>query len=110
MHNDKVISMLGLARRAGELSMGHDMAEQAIVKKKARLLLFCSDVSPRLINELEKTVQKHNARVTVVKTAYTMDDIHYSIGYRAGVMTVNNENISNRIIQLLSQEESVNGN
>ena len=30
MPNQKVISMLGLARRAGKLSMGHDMAQHAL--------------------------------------------------------------------------------
>lgn len=110
MLNEKVISMLGMARRAGEFSMGHDMAEQSLLKKKAKLLLFCSDVSPRLVSEFEKTIKKHNIKVTVIKTDLTMDEIHFGIGYKAGVMTVNNENFSKRIIQLLSQEENANGN
>ena len=56
MPNQKVISMLGLARRAGRLSMGHDMAQHALFGHKAKLLLFCSDVSPRLISEFEKKI------------------------------------------------------
>ncbi len=110
MANDKTLSMLGLARRAGKLSMGHDMALQALLKNKAKLILFCSDVSPRLINELNTTMEKHKINTAVVKTSYTMDEIYFSVGYRAGVMTVNDENFSKRIIELLKQEANANGN
>lgn len=110
MANDKTLSMLGLARRAGKLSMGHDMALQALLKNKAKLILFCSDVSPRLINELNTTVEKHKINTAVVKTSYTMDEIYFSVGYRAGVITVNDENFSKRIIELLKQEANANGN
>ena len=68
MPNQKVISMLGLARRAGRLSMGHDMAQHALFGHKAKLLLFCSDVSPRLISEFEKTIELHHFKVKVIKT------------------------------------------
>lgn len=110
MANDKTLSMLGLARRAGKLSMGHDMALQALLKNKAKLILFCSDVSPRLINELNTTMEKHKINTAVVKTSYTMDEIYFSVGYRAGVITVNDENFSKRIIELLKQEANANGN
>lgn len=110
MANDKTLSMLGLARRAGKLSMGHDMALQALLKNKAKLILFCSDVSPRLINELNTTMEKHKINTAAVKTSYTMDEIYFSVGYRAGVITVNDENFSKRIIELLKQEASANGN
>ena len=110
MANDKTLSMLGLARRAGKLSMGHDMALQALLKNKAKLILFCSDVSPRLINELNTTMEKHKINTAAVKTSYTMDEIYFPVGYRAGVITVNDENFSKRIIELLKQEANANGN
>lgn len=98
----KVLSMLGLARRAGKLSMGHDMAQQAIINKKAKLLLFCSDVSPRLIKEFETTVEKHRINIEIIKTDFTLNEIHFGIGYKAGVFTVDDENFSKRIIELLN--------
>lgn len=106
----KTLSMLGLARRAGKLSMGHDMAEQAILKKKAKLLLFCSDVSPRLIKEFEKTLEKHSINITVIKTDFTLNEIHFGIGYKAGVLTVDDENFSKRIAELLNFDSKTGGN
>ena len=69
MPNQKVISMLGLARRAGKLSMGHDMAQHALV----------------------------------IKTDITIDEIYFGVGYKAGCMTVNDENFAKKIISLLNQ-------
>lgn len=102
--------MLGLARRAGKLSMGHDMVEQAILKHRAKLILFCSDISPRLVKNLETTAEKHNVNIKTIMTDFLMEEIHFAVGYRAGVMTVDDENFSNRIIELLRQEENANGN
>lgn len=110
MPESKSLSMLGIARRAGKLSMGHDMAKQALQKQKASLLLFTADASPRLENEFKNLIQKHNIKITVLKIAYTMDEIHFGVGYRAGVITVNDENLSKRINELLIQEANANGN
>lgn len=95
--------MLGLARRAGKLSMGHDMAQHALFWRKAKLLIFCSDVSPRLVAEFEKTIELHHFKVKVIKTDITIDEIYFGVGYKAGCMTVNDENFAKKIISLLNQ-------
>lgn len=95
--------MLGFARRAGKLAMGHDMVEQSIVKCRAKLLIFCSDASPGLIREFEKKVEKHKNDIKIIKTDFTMDEIYFSIGYKAKIMTVDDENFSKRIAELLNQ-------
>lgn len=110
MLKDKTLSMLGLARRAGKLSMGHDMAEQALLKSRAKMLLFCSDVSPRLVNEFKKTMELHSIDIPIFETEITIEEIHIFVGYKAGVLTVDDENFSKKIISLLKQEEYANGN
>lgn len=90
--------MIGLARRAGKLSMGHDMALESLKKRKAKLIVFCSDVSPRLINEFEK----RNSNVPIIKSDITMDEVHFSVGKKVGVMTVDDENFSKRLIELFN--------
>ena len=53
MSEQKFLSLLGMARRAGRLSLGHDAAEEAIVKNKAKLCLCCADASARLQREMQ---------------------------------------------------------
>lgn len=103
MDKAKALSMLGLARRAGKLSMGHDMAENAVKHGKAKLIVFASDVSPRLVNEFKELVQRENANnIEIQLTDITINEFHFALGYKAGVITVDDENFSNRINELLN--------
>lgn len=103
MEKNKVLSMLGLARRAGRLSMGHDTALSAVLDKKAGLLIFASDTSERLRREFETAMEKKNISVPVFTPDITISEIHYSCGYKAGVIAVNDENFSKKIISLLQE-------
>ncbi len=105
MNKEKTLSMLGLARRAGRLSMGHDMAEKALVSGKAKLLIFAADSSERIYKEFEHLISKKNIKVKVQKPDITMNEIHFACGYKAGVITVDDMNFADRIVSLLSETE-----
>lgn len=106
MRDKKYISMLGMARRAGKLSMGHDMAEKAIKGKKATLILFASDTSQRLYDEFSVTIDRYSKGLPSIRISETIDEIHFALGYKAGVITVDDSNFSKRIIELINQEEN----
>lgn len=103
MQIDKILSMLGLARRAGALSMGHDMAAKAIYASKAKLLLFAEDASERVKNEFAVTLEKQKCDIPVYILPATISQIHFSCGYKAGIITVNDSNFSSKIISLLNE-------
>ena len=100
--------MLGMARRAGRLSMGHDMAMKAVKENKAKLVIFASDISLRLIEEFKRACSSDNIKCEKIEE--TINDIHRNLGYKAGVITVNDENFSKRIIELINQEVIAHGN
>lgn len=110
MTTKKYLSMLGMARRAGKLSMGHDMVKKSIREHKAKLLIFANDVSQRLIREFDVCCDNFNPNLISLTIDETIDEIHMALGYKAGVITVNDENFSKRIIELINQEENANGN
>ena len=98
MNNAKWLSMLGLARRAGKLAMGHDLALQSVRDGKAQLVLTARNASPRLVREFETAGQKR-------AKAPRMRALHFALGYRAGVLTVEDAGFAARIEELLQQEE-----
>ena len=104
MEKNKVLSMLGLARRAGKLSMGHDTALSAVLDYKAQMIIFAGDTSERLRKEFEVLMQKKKISIPVFVLDITISEIHYSCGYKAGVITVNDENFSKKIISLIQDE------
>lgn len=106
MSDKKYLSMLGMARRAGKLSMGHDMAEKAIKSKSATLLIFSKDASNRLYDEFQHTLERYSFDIPCIRISETIDEIHFALGYKAGVFTVDDSNFSKRIIELIKQEEN----
>lgn len=110
MSDKKYLSMLGLARRAGKLSMGHDMAMKSLREKKATLLLFSSDMSQRVMREFDVAREKFYPSLDVKILPEQIDQLFSALGYRAGVITVDDENFSKRILELINQEENEYGN
>ena len=44
---NKLTSLLGLSRRAGKLTMGHDPVAESVAKGESCLVLMAQDLSPR---------------------------------------------------------------
>ena len=99
---DKVLRLLGLARRAGALTYGQTAVIDEIKKSRSRLIAFTSDFN-------EKTKQKilENCKnVKVITLPYTMEEIAYTIGTKpTGVVSVNDENFKKGILEVSSFEE-----
>ncbi|MCC8023618.1 MAG: ribosomal L7Ae/L30e/S12e/Gadd45 family protein [Clostridiales bacterium] len=73
---DKKLQLLGMARRAGKLAMGHDMALDSVRQGDAALLLLCSDVSDRLREEFTRAARQ--AQVPFISMPYPMDTLHHA--------------------------------
>ena len=102
--NDSVLNLLGLCRRAGRLSLGHDACKQAINSGKAKLCIICSDASERLSDEISGLAQAHNKTVYDVK--YTMLDIKQALSFKAAVFTVDDEGFAKSLIAKLNENQS----
>ena len=46
--NDSALSLLGLCRKAGKLSLGHDACKASLNAGAASLCVICTDASERL--------------------------------------------------------------
>ncbi len=104
MNNAKWLSMLGLARRAGKLAMGHDLALQSVRDGKAQLVLTARMRRPGWSASLRPPV-KSVPKPPMRALPCTIDEIHFALGYRAGVLTVEDAGFAARIEELLQQEE-----
>ena len=105
---DKLLGMLGLARRAGRLSSGHDASFESIRKGKAKACLLCGDASDRLKEEFGRTAKYEGRDVPVIEIPYLKYDLYAATGIRAAVLTIDDEGFAKKIISLA--EELLNGN
>ncbi len=102
--NDSALNLLGLCRRAGRLSLGHDACKQAINSGKAKLCLICSDASERLSDEISGLAKAHNKIVYDVR--YTMLDIKQALSFKAAVFTVDDDGLAKSLIAKLKENQS----
>lgn len=98
--NNKFLSLLGIARKAGKLGLGHDAAKGAIVSGKARLCILSNDVSERLKKEFEGLTCSEASGVPVIITDCTMFELGHAVGSKAGVITVNDEGFAEKLKRL----------
>jgi len=95
MQDQRLLSLLGLARAANLVSFGHDAAKAALRSKQAKLCLLCGDASPRLKEEFQFLAQDTGARLYEVDL--TSLDIKAATQYKAAVLTVNNNGFAEKI-------------
>lgn len=103
MADKKYLSMLGMARRAGKLSMGHDMAQKSIISKKACVVILATDMSERIEREFALLIERYMPSLPCIRLSENIDELHHALGYKAGVLTVDDENFAKRIIELINE-------
>ncbi len=102
--NDKFLNLLGMARRAGKLSLGHDAAKNAIFHGTSKLIILVSDASARLKDEFQGRVTSTENNVSLLFAEYTMLDISIAVGSKAGVISVDDEGFARRLLQLYREQ------
>ncbi len=106
---EKLLSMLGIARRAGRLAMGFDAAEEAMRNHQAKLLVLASDVSERTDRSICRIAEEY--KVPVLRTGFEMDRIGKAVGHKhTGVIAINDSGFAKTIKAIgteNSQEECI---
>lgn len=101
--NEKILSFLGLARRAGRLAPGHDAAIESIVKNKAKLCVLCLDASERLEREIRHACSYGGKNIPVIKSGFSAGELSKAIGTKAAVVSVNDEGFSKKLLSMFEQ-------
>lgn len=98
--NDKLLSLLGMCRRAGKLAPGFEKAAEAIEKHKAALILIASDTAPRTEKEIRF---KSDNSVTVIRLTVNRETLSHAIGTSAGTVAVTDEGFATQAKLLIHQ-------
>lgn len=106
--NPKLLSLLGICRRAGKLSCGHDAAVGSVKSRSAKLCLLSSDASPRLRKEMERETSFDERNIPVKTLFSTMNEIGKATGLKSAVVTVNDEGFAKTVLGLLNIPGEVN--
>lgn len=102
--NDKVLSLLGLIRRANKLSFGYDTVLKSVKENKAELIIFTDDISRHSESDVAKAAE--GERIRSIRTKYSKDDIETAIGKYSAVLSINDKGFAEKMISLLEISEN----
>lgn len=83
---NKLLSLLGLCRRAGRLEAGFDACQKAARTGRAALLAAAEDISEKTYKNLRYEADR--AGIPAVRLAASIEELGHACGVRAGVAAV----------------------
>ncbi len=86
--NNKILTLLGFAAKAGRLSYGLETCKASIKDKKAFLVITAKDVSDKTRKEAEFFAGKANIR-NITLTDIDIFTLSNAVGRKCGVIAVN---------------------
>lgn len=104
LNTSKILSLVGLARRAGKTVIGTDLVITAVKAGKASIVLIASDVSERTEKQLCDKCFSHN--VKLVSLSATREAMAKAAGKSSPIsaVAVTDRNFTAGIVKLLQAE------
>lgn len=99
---NKLLNLMTICRKAGQLSMGFDPMKEALAEGKAAAVIVASDISPKTEKEVRYFADRK--QVPVAKTQCTIDEIHFCVGKKAGILTVCGEGFAKKALEICKDE------
>ena len=96
--NNKLLSLLGIARRAGRISLGFDAAVDSVHGGQCKLLLLANDLSERTKRAIVRTAD--DSKVKTVFLDIPMEELGASVGKLTGIISVNDQGFADKMITL----------
>ena len=101
--NDRLLSFLGLCRRAGYLLYGAQTAINAMKDGKALLTLRASDLSPNSYRDVEFTAGK--CGVPMRTLGCTKEQLSAAVGKLCGVVCVTDRGFADKLLTMININE-----
>ena len=99
---DKILSFMGICRRAGKLVIGAKPVIDSVNAHKAKLVVFAEDFSHGSAKPVLEAVKLNNIKTITVKRS--KDDISPAVGKLCGVAAVEDGGFAERLIELNENE------
>ena len=101
--NDRVLSLLGLCRRAGKLVIGAEPCIESITKNKSNLIICANDFSR---NSAKPVLEKaHQSNVKTLILNRSKEEISLALGKLCGVVSVEDKGFAKKFTELINSEQ-----
>lgn len=105
VNNKKILGLLGLCTKAGEICCGTDACIDLIQKNKIKLIIIAGNAADRTKRNFKFLCNKSNIRIVEFGT---IDEISKAIGNKnKAVIGIKNDNLSNEIYKIINGGEII---
>lgn len=94
--NNKVLTLLGFAAKAGKLSFGMDMSLASLKSGKSFLIVCAVDVSDKSKKEISFHTQNKSVPF-ITLTDVNIDTVSKAVGRKCGIISVNDKSFADAI-------------
>ena len=98
MNNDRLLSFLGLCKRAGYLISGLETVTKAIREGKALLILTACDLSPNSLSDIGFAAERYGVRL--VGLSCSKDELSFALGKHCGIVGVTDRGFADKILTM----------
>lgn len=99
MNNDRLLSFLGICKRAGSLITGAETVTKAVNEHNALLVLYASDVSDNSLKAVRRTAE--NNGVAVRELPRNKEELSFALGRLSGVIGITDEGFAKKILEMI---------
>ena len=101
--NDRVLSFLGLCRRAGKLVIGAEVTEESVRLGKSQLVLHASDASQNSLKRVRRAAQEKG--VPVMNVYRDKDSLSHTLGRLCAVLSVEDKGFAGKLCEMIDSEQ-----
>ena len=97
--NDRLLSFLGLCKRAGYLISGADTVVKTMREHKALLVLTANDFSDNSRKNVEKAAAEYKVPLKTID--HSKEELSFALGKHCGVICVTDKGFADKILTMI---------
>lgn len=106
--NDRLLSLLGLSRKAGKVQIGFDPVKDAIETGKAELVLTAADISANTAGKIKAAAEQFGVELICINRS--KEELSFALGKTCALVAVTDKGFSKRLKELTLAECNEGGN
>ena len=100
---NKLLSFLGICRRARKLVIGAEAAAESVTGGKSRLVLYASDFSRGSLKKLRAAAEANGVEVLMLPV--TKEVLSLALGRLSGALSVEDEGFAKKLREMIKSEQ-----
>lgn len=100
---DRILSLLGICRRAGKLIIGAEPCIESITKHKSELIICANDFSKKSAKPVLERAHRNDVKTLIINRS--KDEVSFALGKLCGVVSVEDKGFAKKLTELINSEQ-----